>query len=558
MTMLHYDVLVVGAGLAGLRAATVASRSANVAVISKVYPTRSHSCAAQGGINAALGSDDSWEQHMFDTVKGSDYLGDQTAIEILCREAPDEIMALERMGALFSRDPDGRLAQRALGGALFERTCYAADLTGFVLLHTLYEQSLRHGVKVYPERHLFKLIVEDGVCKGGVALDLQRGQLEVIRAKVVILATGGYGRIFRKTSNSHSCTGDGMALAYEAGAILSDMEFVQFHPTTLYGCNILISEAARGEGGYLLNNQGERFMAEYASEKMELAPRDVVSRSIATEIREGRGFENEFVYLDLRHLGAAKIEERLPQVRDIAIRYASVDPAETAIPVQPGQHYSMGGIRCDEWGQTNIQGLLVAGECANVSVHGANRLGGNSMLETVIFGRRAGQQAVELAHQTRWPELGPQPLTEVRAYLEKRMAGQQGDCPGTLKRQMTGLMMDKVGVFREGGDLEEAVAELGTLRQRYEAIRLPSNGLTFNYELVTYLELGWMLELAEVIAQGALRRTESRGAHYRLDYPERDDERWLVHTYAQRADDGPVFSEGPVSITKFQPAERGY
>jgi succinate dehydrogenase / fumarate reductase flavoprotein subunit len=356
------------------------------------------------------------------------------------------------------------------------------------------------------------LIVEDGVCKGGVALDLQRGQLEVIKAKVVILATGGYGRIFRKTSNSHSCTGDGMALAYEAGAILSDMEFVQFHPTTLYGCNILISEAARGEGGYLLNNQGERFMAEYASEKMELAPRDVVSRSIATEIREGRGFENEFVHLDLRHLGAAKIEERLPQVRDIAIRYASVDPAETAIPVQPGQHYSMGGIRCDQWGQTNIQGLLVAGECANVSVHGANRLGGNSMLETVIFGRRAGQQAVELAHRTRWPELGPQPLTEVRAYLEKRMAGQQGDRPGTLKREMTGLMMDKVGVFREGGGLEEAVAELGTLRQRYEAIRLPCNGLTFNYELVTYLELGWMLELAEVIAQGALRRTESRGS----------------------------------------------
>ena len=556
--MLHYDVLVVGAGLAGLRAATVASRSANVAVISKVYPTRSHSCAAQGGINAALGPDDSWEKHMFDTVKGSDYLGDQTAIEILCREAPDEIMALERIGALFSRDSDGRLARRALGGALFERTCYAADLTGFVLLHTLYEQSLRHGVKVYPEWHLLRLIVEDGVFKGGVALDLQRGQLEAIRAKVVILATGGYGRIFRRTSNSHSCTGDGMALAYEAGAILSDMEFVQFHPTTLYGCNILISEAARGEGGYLLNNRGERFMDKYAPEKMELAPRDVVSRSIATEIKEGRGFENEYVHLDLRHLGAAKIEEKLPQVKDIAIRYAGVDPAEIPIPVQPGQHYSMGGIRCDGWGQTNIQGLLAAGECANVSVHGANRLGGNSMLETVIFGRRAGQRAVELARQTKWPKLGPQPLAEVRTYLDERMTGQRGDRPGALKREMTGLMMDRVGVFREGGELEEAVSELRTLRQRYEAIRLPSNGLAFNYELVTYLELGWMLELAEVIAQGALRRTESRGAHYRLDYPERDDERWLVHTYAQRSDDGLIFSDGPVSITRFQPAERGY
>jgi len=556
--MLHYDVLVVGAGLAGLRAATVASRSADVAVISKVYPTRSHSCAAQGGINAALSPNDSWEKHMFDTVKGSDYLGDQTAIEILCRQAPDEIMALERMGALFSRDPDGWLAQRALGGALVERTCYAADLTGFVLLHTLYEQSLRHAVKVYPEWHLLKLIVEDGVCKGGVVLDLQRGQLEAIRAKVVILATGGYGRIFRKTSNSHSCTGDGMALAYEAGAILSDMEFVQFHPTTLYGCNILISEAARGEGGYLLNNRGERFMDKYAPEKMELAPRDVVSRAIATEIKEGRGFENEYVHLDLRHLGAAEIEEKLPQVKDIAIRYAGVDPAETPIPVQPGQHYSMGGIRCDGWGQTHVPGLLTAGECANVSVHGANRLGGNSMLETVVFGRRAGQRAVESARQTQWPELGSQPLAEVRTYLEDRMTGQRGDRPGILRREMTSLMMDRVGVFREGGELEEAVSELRTLRQRYGAIRLPSNGLAFNYELITYLELGWMLELAEVIAQGALRRTESRGAHYRLDYPERDDERWLMHTNAQRSDDGPIFSDGPVSITRFQPAERGY
>jgi succinate dehydrogenase / fumarate reductase flavoprotein subunit len=299
-------------------------------------------------------------------------------------------------------------------------------------------------------------------------------------------------------------------------------------------------------------------MDKYAPENMELAPRDVVSRSIATEIKEGRGFENEYVHLDLRHLGAVKIAEKLPQVRDIATRYAGVDPAETPMPVQPGQHYSMGGIRCDEWGQTNIQGLLVAGECANVSVHGANRLGGNSMLETVIFGRRAGQRAVELARRAKWPKLGPQPLADVRTYLDERMTGRRGDRPGTLKREMTGLMMDKVGVFREGGELEEAIAKLRTLRQRYEAIRLPSNGLAFNYELVTYLELGWMLELAEVIAQGALRRTESRGGHYRLDYPERDDERWLVHTYAQRSGDGPIFSDGPVSITRFQPAERGY
>jgi succinate dehydrogenase / fumarate reductase flavoprotein subunit len=556
--MLHYDVLVVGAGLAGLRAATVASESANVAVISKVYPTQSHSCCAQGGINAALGPDDSWEKHMFDTVKGSDYLGDQTAIEFYCREAPEEILALERLGVLFSRDAKGHIALRPLGGSSVPRTCYVADFTGHALLHTLYEQSLRHGVVVYPEWHLLKLIVEEGRCRGGVALDLQTGRVEAIRAKVVILATGGYGRIYSKSTNSHTSTGDGMAIAYRAGAILSDMEFVQFHPTTLYGYNILISEAARGEGGYLLNNRGERFMDKYAPDKMELAPRDLVSRAIAQEVWEGRGFEKEYVHLDLRHVGEARVQERLPQVRDIAIRYAGVDPVEEPIPVQPGQHYSMGGIRCDEWGQTNVEGLLVAGECTNVSVHGANRLGGNSLLETVIFGRRAGRRAVELARRMEYAAFDASEPARTEVQLREVLDGPQGERPGLLRRELTELMMEKVGVFRTEAGLEDALAKIAEMRERYGGMRLPPAYMHLNYELIDYLELGYLLDLAEVIASGALRRTESRGAHFRQGHPERDDERWLVHTYARCSADGSVFSDGAVSVTRFPPAERGY
>ncbi|MGI5835263.1 MAG: FAD-dependent oxidoreductase [Chloroflexota bacterium] len=556
--MQTFDIVIVGAGLAGLRAAVETSSKAQVAVISKVYPTRSHSGGAQGGINAPIGEDDSIDNHVFDTVKGTDYLGDQDAIEVLVSEAPAAIYEFERWGILFDRRPDGKIAQRSLGGAGFPRACFAADLTGHAMLHTLFEQALRQNIKVYSEWYLIDLIVEDGRCQGVVALDFQTGRLEQFRAKAVILATGGYGRSFRKTTNGIINTGDGMAVAYRNGAILSDMEFVQFHPTTLYGTNILISEAARGEGGYLINNKGERFMARYAPKFMELAPRDMVSRCIMTEIKQGRGFENEYVLLDLRHLGEEVIRERLPQVHELALRYNGVDAVREPIPVQPGQHYSMGGIRCSVWGETNIQNLLVAGECSNVSVQGANRLGGNSLLETVVFGKRAGQRAIEIAQDTDYPKVDDSALKRVQTRIESIMTGRNGDNPSLFSRKLRDIMTDKVGVFREGGELQEAVGELMELKESYPQIRLDPKPLAYNYEFAEHLELGFLLDLCEVITKGALRRTESRGAHYRTDYPTRDDVNWLVHTFATWAPDGPVLTNGPVTITKYPPAARGY
>ncbi len=560
--MLIHEVLVVGGGLAGLMAALVASQKADVAVLSKIYPTRSHSGAAQGGFNAALGEDDSIESHIFDTVKGSDYLGDQDAVEVLCSEGPEVILELERMGVPWTRTPEGRVAQRSLGGAGFPRACFAADFSGHVVLHTLFEQVLRRGIKIYPEWHLVELLVEDGQVAGVLAYDLARARLEVIRSKAVILATGGYGRAFAKTTNAHANTGDGMAIAYRAGAVLSDMEFVQFHPTTLYGTNILISEAARGEGGYLRNYDGERFMVHYAPQKMELAPRDVVSRAIFKEIKEGRGFEGQYVHLDLTHLGEALVAERLPQVRDLAIRYAGVDPARAPMPIEPAQHYSMGGVRTDVWGMTSLPGLLAAGEVANVSVHGANRLGGNSLLETVVFGRRAGHRAAQLARQEPWPTLSAATITRAYESWSSLLAGRgqvvQEDSTFAIRQEMTNLMTNQVGVFRVGSELEDAVNRLAVLKERYQRLKAPGGMQPFNYALMDYLEVGYLLDLCEVIARGALRRTESRGAHYRLDYPQRDDQNWLCHTFVRRGEDGPEFSNGPVTITRYAPQERGY
>lgn len=560
--MITHDIVIVGGGLTGLMAAVEAPLGTDVAIISKIYPTRSHSGAAQGGFNAAIGDDDSVDDHVFDTVKGSDYLGDQNAIEILCSEGPEVIQQLEMMGVPWSRTPDGRVAQRSLGGAGFPRACYAADFSGHVVLHTLYERVLGAGVRVYSEYYLVELLVEDGTVAGLLVYDMAAGRLDMIRCKVVIIATGGYGRVFNKTTNAHANTGDGMAIAYRAGAVLADMEFVQFHPTTLYGTNILISEAARGEGGYLRNVAGERFMSRYAPQKMELAPRDVVSRSIFQEIKDGRGLGDGYVHLDLTHLGPEKIAERLPQVSDLARRYAAVDPAREPIPIEPAQHYSMGGIRVNLDCETNIGGLLAAGEAANVSVHGANRLGGNSLLETVVFGRRAGRRAVQIAAGREFPAMP-------RTALDQALVGWQSnfgvgkpaveeDSAFAIRRELNRTMTEKVGVFRTGEELREAMDEIAALRRRHEALRAPGKETPFNYGLTEHLEVGYLLDLSEIIAGAALRRTESRGAHYRLDYPARDDQNWLNHTLVRRGEGGPVYEAGTVSITRHQPRERGY
>jgi succinate dehydrogenase / fumarate reductase flavoprotein subunit len=560
--MIFHDIVIVGGGLTGLMAAVEAPPGTDVAVISKIYPTRSHSGAAQGGFNAAMGADDSVEDHVFDTVKGGDYLGDQDAIDVLCSEGPEVIRQLEQMGVPWSRTPDGRPAQRSLGGAGFPRACYAADISGHVVLHTLYERALGAGVRIYPERHLVELLLEDGVLAGLLVYDLATGRLEVVRCRVALLATGGYGRIFRKTTNGHANTGDGTAIAYRAGAVLADMEFVQFHPTTLTGTNILISEAARGEGGYLRNAGGERFMARYAPQKMELAPRDVVSRSIFQEIKEGRGLGDGHIDLDLTHLGQDKILRQLPQINDLAHLYAAVDPAQMPIPIEPAQHYSMGGIRVNLECETNIPGLLAAGETANVSVHGANRLGGNSLLETVVFGRRAGRRMVKTADRP----MPPPPHASLDLALSRWQTNfgagkpqEPGDSAPTIRKDLNHTMTDKVGVFRTGEELREAGEELAALRRRYDSLTVPAGEHPFNQQLIEHLELGCLLELSEITTGAACRRTESRGAHYRLDHPRRDDLNWLNHTLVRRGADGrPIYEAGPVTVTRFQPQERGY
>ena len=550
--MRTHDILIVGAGLAGMRAAVAAAPGLDVAIISKVHPVRSHSVAAQGGINAAISPNDSWEAHAFDTVKGSGYLGDQDAIEVMCQEGPADILELERLGAIFSRNEQGQIAQRPFGGAGYPRTCYAADRTGHALLHVMYEQLVKKGVFVYEEWYVLSLIVEDKVCKGVIAIDVLRGQLQAIGAKAVIFATGGYGRVYSTSTNAVINTGDGMSMAYRAGVPLMDMEFVQFHPTTLRETGILITEGARGEGGYLLNTLGERFMGRYDPQKMELATRDFVSRCEQQEIEEGRGV-NGCVLLDLRHLGKKKIMERLPQIRELAISFVGVDPIESPIPVRPGAHYSMGGIRTNAWCETELAGFYAAGECACVSVHGANRLGGNSLLETIVFGRRAGLRASEYAHAVKSTDFSSRRLEAERNKIDQLLKRKNGERIGPLREELGAAMTEHLGIFRSRERMEKALQKIHELRKRYEQIYLEDHGKIFNTELTNALEVGSLIDLAETIVVGAIAREESRGSHYRKEFPQRNDTGWLKHTLVYCTDSGPRLEYAPVTITRFAP-----
>jgi succinate dehydrogenase / fumarate reductase flavoprotein subunit len=557
--MFRHDIIIVGGGLAGLRAALSAA-SADVAVISRVHPLRSHSIAAQGGINAALGANDRWEDHAFDTTKGSDYLADQDAVEVLCREAPKRVIEMENWGTLFSRTEDGHIAQRPFGGAAFPRTAYAQDRTGHHLLHTMYEQALKNGIKFYDEWLITRLVVDKGRCCGVVGYNIANGDLTGFQAKSVVFATGGYGRIYGHSTNSIINTGSGCAVAYRAGAPLQDMEFVQFHPTTLYGTNILITEGARGEGGYLVNKDGERFMMRYSPHLIDLSPRDIVARAIKTEINEGRGFEGGYVNLELMHLGAQKIKERLPGIRQIAIDFANIDPVLKPIPVQPGQHYSMGGIASNKNCETAILGFYACGECSCISVHGGNRLGGNSLLETIVFGKIAGENAQLYADSNVFleKEIIGKAVVEESSRISGLLERKVGEEFFNIRDELKNILDEKVGIFRNELDLEIALDKIRELKNRYRNTYVRNKGSVFNQELVNVIELEGMLDVAETICLGAKARKESRGSHFRIDYPQRDDECWLKHTIVTSMSGEPHIDFKPVNITMFQPKKREY
>ncbi|MFN2468537.1 MAG: FAD-binding protein [Gaiellaceae bacterium] len=557
-----HDVLVIGAGCAGMRAAIEAfDAGADVAMISKIHPVRSHSGAAEGGINAALGnaSEDDPSKHAFDTVKGSDYLGDQDAIEILCNEAPGDVYELEHWGAVFSRTEDGRIAQRPFGAAGEPRTAYAADITGHVLIQVLYEQVMKRDLRVYEEYFAWKLVVDEDRCQGVIAWDLLNGGLKTIGAKTVILATGGAGRLYVGTTNAYACTGDGMAMALRAGVALEDMEMMQFHPTTLSPTGVLITEGCRGEGAYLLNSEGERFLTRYAPNAMELASRDVISRAEQTEIDEGRGVDGS-VLLDLRHLGAERIIERLHGTRELSMTFALVDPIHEPIPVRPGAHYHMGGVETDVDGLTSLTGLYAAGECACVSVHGANRLGGNALMETITFGRRAGRHAAEWALSNTTvlvpPSVEADARREVRALLDRT----EGERPWAIRDELASTMHENFGVFRREAQMQEQGRIVERLRERFQRVYVEDKGSVFNSDLTQALELGFMLELADCMVVSGLARKESRGAHARpYDYPDRDDENYMRHTLTTLNGDGRAGLDWkPVTATKWQPMERTY
>lgn len=569
--MLNYDIVVVGGGGAGMRAALEASQNNDlqVAVISKTFPTRSHTGAAQGGINAALGfrdETDSVEKHFRDTVKGSDFLGDQDAIEFFASNMPECVLELEYFGVPFSRDEKGRIAQRPFGGASSPRTCYSADKTGHVILHTLYEQCLKNGVKFFNEWFLLELVVEDKKLQGLVAMDIRSGEIHPINARAVVIATGGFGRIYwSRTTNAFNMTGDGTAACFEAGIPIKDPEFVQFHPTGLAGTGVLLSEACRGEGGYLINKNGERFMSRYAPEKMELGPRDLVSRAIETEIKEGRGFGqgiDAYIHLDLRHLGKKKILQRLPQVRQLAIEFEGVDPIEEPVPIRPSCHYMMGGIHVSDYrtSSTPIEGIHAAGECACVSVHGANRLGGNSLADVILFGKFAGIGARESARDrsfssgARVQKAAEKWMKHFNTMREKT----RGNDVIAIRNKMAETMWNNVGIFRTESEMAEALDTINQLLEDYKDCYIGVSDKKYNMAFINYVEIGNLLKLAKAVAMGAINRKESRGSHSRADYPKRDDQNFLKHTMITKEEDEYKLDYLPVKVTKYQPEERRY
>jgi succinate dehydrogenase / fumarate reductase flavoprotein subunit len=579
MTQQHtFDVVIVGAGGAGLRAALETSRRARTAVITKLYPTRSHTGAAQGGMCAALANveEDNWEWHTFDTVKGGDYLVDQDAAEIMCREAIEAVYDLEHMGMPFNRTPDGKIDQRRFGGhthhhgaGAVRRSCFAADRTGHMILQTLYQQNVRQGTIFFDEFYVLDLLLapDDGRAAGVVAYELATGELHTFRAKSVVFCTGGYGKMFKITSNAHALTGDGPGVCYRRGVPMEDMEFFQFHPTGLYRLGVLLSEAARGEGGILRNSDGEAFMERYAPTIKDLAPRDMVSRAIYTEIREGRGAgpDGDYVYLDVSHLDPGVIDAKLPDITEFARTYLGVEPKKEGVPIQPTAHYAMGGIPTNVDAQvvadasdTPVGGLFAAGECACVSVHGANRLGTNSLLDIVVFGKRAGIGAAEHAAGVAHAELGEDPASAVTRMLEDLAGHAEGERAAAIRGDLQVSMDAKAGVYRTETLLKEMEVELASLRERYARVWVQDTSRRYNTDLLEAVELGFLLDLAETLVVSARARTESRGGHFREDYPARDDKHWLRHSLALRADSGVKLDYKPVTMTRYEPMERKY